>query len=476
MSMSEVITGHHVTTHNNTIANLTRGVGERVLYTNSHLVRPIRPKEMIFENKLASYRKFIARGCGWQSPVSRQAFVGYYTGPRQAMYQRVVNGLELSPVRPRDARLKTFVKAEKINLTLKQDPVPRVIQPRNPRYNVEVGRYLRPIEKLIYKQIDELFKGPTVMSEYNAYRQAEVLNDKWNAFTTPACVGLDASRFDQHVSVDALKFEHKLYDMIYHSKELKSLLKLQLKNVGIAVASDGILKYTTHGSRMSGDMNTSLGNKILMCLMAKSYIDQLGVEVKFVNNGDDCLLFLEKRNLPHLSGLKSYFAEFGFNIVTERPVFNFEQVVFCQTQPIRVNGIWRMVRQVKTCLSKDLTNVDLGHRVDEYRGWLKDVAACGLTVAKDVPVLGAFYRMLQRFGTDSAYTSRSDDEYRWYRLASKNARCTHDSTDDEGRLSFWVATGLSPDEQVLLEDYFDTAVWGQNKRQLITTITSLFND
>jgi hypothetical protein len=475
MTLANLVTGHEMVTHNNTLANLTRGIGERVLYTNKQLSRPVQPLSGVFVGRLASYRRAIVKRLGWQSPVARQDFVGFYRGPRQTLYQRAVDGLEVSPIRPKDAYLKTFVKAEKINLSLKDDPAPRVIQPRSPRYNVEVGRYLRPVEKLIYKAIDELFGRPTIMSEYNAYTQAKVLREKWQRFSEPVCVGLDASRFDQHVSTQALKFEHKLYDMIFRSKELRRLLTWQLRNVGYANATDGTIKYIKYGSRMSGDMNTSLGNKILMCLMAKSFLDDIGLEADFANNGDDCLLFMEKENLHKISGLKSYFLDFGFNIVSEEPVYEFEKVVFCQTQPIQCNGIWRMVRSLKTCISKDLTCTNLGHREDEFRGWLTDVGTCGLAVGGDVPVMGSFYRMLKRVGTAHKYSGSSDNAYRWYNVASKNAKLLHIATDDAGRLSFYNATGLIPDEQIALEEYFDSVVWGGSKRQLTTTLSYLFN-
>jgi len=474
MSMSGMVSGHHLTTHNNTIDNLSRGVGERVLYTNAKLDKPISPVEGVFVRRLGSYRVAMVKRLGYQSPVSRQAFVGFYRGPRQVIYQKAVDGLAMKPIRPQDSYLKTFVKAEKINLTLKQDPVPRVIQPRSPRYNVEVGRYLRPIEKIVYYGIDDLFEGPTVMSEYNSYNQALVLKAKWDKFSKPACVGLDASRFDQHVSQQALKFEHAFYNKIFKSKELKNLLTWQLKNLGYADACDGSFKYLKYGSRMSGDMNTSLGNKFFMCLMAKSYIDQLPYPVEFVNNGDDCLMFMEEKHLHQLGGLKQYFRDFGFNIVTEAPVFEFERVVFCQTHPVYSNGVWRMVRGYRTCISKDITNTNLGHSENEFRGWLKDVSMCGKTIAADVPVLGAFYNMLDRFSTDHKYGAGKYNEFAWFHTLGKNARCVSTTPDDDSRLSYFIATGMSPDEQLALENYFNEAVWGISKRQLTTTIDYLF--
>jgi hypothetical protein len=83
--------------------------------------------------------------------------------------------LALKPIRVLDSHLKTFVKAEKINWSTKPDPAPRVIQPRDPRYNVEVGRFLLPLEHKVYDKIDELFGSPTIMSKYNSVQQAEVI-------------------------------------------------------------------------------------------------------------------------------------------------------------------------------------------------------------------------------------------------------------------------------------------------------------
>lgn len=222
---------------------------------------------------------------------------------------------------------------------------------------------------------------------------------------------------------------------------------------------------------MSGDMNTSLGNKLLMCFMAKAYIDSLNIKVEFVNNGDDCLMITERKHLTKLDTLESYFKDFGFNIVREKPVYVFEKVEFCQSKPVYSNGIWRMTRNVKTCLIKDLTCLTLGHNENEYRKWLKDVGACGLATAHDVPILGAFYRMLDRMGVDGKYSGSWDNEFKWHKLSSRNVVSKNLALPDpEARCSFWLSTDISPDQQLVVETYFNQVDWGINKRQLIDKI------
>jgi hypothetical protein len=223
--MGQHITDDKLNTHNNSVANLLRGVGERVLYTDRALTKCVQPIPGVFETRLASLARTIVRSVGRQSPVTRDQFVEYYKGPRRATYERAVASLAVKPVCSRDARLKTFVKAEKINFTLKEDPAPRVIQPREPRFNVEVGRFLRPVEHKIYDAIDDLFRSPTIMSKYNSVQTANILKDKFQSIFNCAVVGLDASRFDQYVSEQALQFEHGIYDAIFKSGHLQWLLK-----------------------------------------------------------------------------------------------------------------------------------------------------------------------------------------------------------------------------------------------------------
>lgn len=467
--MGNHIVDDNLNTHNNSVANLLRGVGERVLYTDRHLTKCVQPLPGVFEKRLASLKRTIVHSVGRQSPVSRDEFVDYYKGPRRLTYERAVASLALKPICSRDARLKTFVKAEKINFTLKADPAPRVIQPREPRFNVEVGKFLRPIEHKVYDAIDDMFQSPTIMSKYNSVTLARILKEKFDTVPDCAVVGLDASRFDQHCSQQALKFEHSIYNAIFRSVELSSLLREQLTNIGFAKGTDGWFKYKKKGSRMSGDMNTSLGNKILMCLMCRAYLDSLQVKYEFANNGDDCLVFIQKKHLNKLATLDQYFTDFGYKMKCEAPVSNFEQVEFCQCKPICSNGLWRMVRNVRTCLAKDCASVNLGHDIELFRRWLKDVANCGLAFTADVPVLGAFYNMLSRFGVEGNYENKKND-FTCYRLLSAGVRLTANSPDDQGRYSFWIGTGISPDSQIIIENYFNEAVWGGDKRQLIDNI------
>jgi hypothetical protein len=223
---------------------------------------------------------------------------------------------------------------------------------------------------------------------------------------------------------------------------------------------------------MSGDMNTSMGNKLLMCLMAKAYIDTKAFRVDFVNNGDDCLLIFDASKLAAMSDLETYFSGFGFKMVREDPVYEFEQIEFCQTKPIQTVNGWLMVRNTRTCLVKDVTAVNMGHDVKQYRVWLGKIADCGVHLNKGVPVLQSFYRMCKRFGVDGklSFYSRFDCEHSWHNKLLKGMDLRDDVVTESARYSYWLQTDICPDQQVEIEGYFDQSVWGGDKRQLINVL------
>jgi hypothetical protein len=81
--------------------------------------------------------------------------------------------------------------------------------------------------------------------------------------------------------------------------------------------------------------------------------------------------------------------------------------------------------------------------------------------------------MLERFGVSGNYTGGWDTEYCYYYRSSKNASCKSTTPDAYGRYSFWLSTGISPDAQLGIENYFDESIWGVDKRQFINQLLPL---
>jgi hypothetical protein len=447
----------------NSLDTLLRAVTERVFLVKKDgaLVRPPRPAPGVFSARLEPVLKLLKPLLPSTAPVSHQSFVDRYQGRKKQVYQKALEDMRTGRYTlEEDASVKVFIKYEKTDRTTKSDPVPRVISPRNPRFNIRVGRYLSPSEESIFDSLGLMFhdEHPTVIKGFNATASARVLRDKWELFCDPVAVGLDASRFDQHVSRDALKWEHGVYlhcfKNVKHKARLSRLLSCQLENRCSGSTPDGEVAYLVNGTRMSGDMNTSLGNCVLMCSMIKAYFLHKGVNAQLANNGDDCVVFLERRDLcTFMAGLTDWFLELGFNMAVEEPVDVFEHVEFCQTKPVFDGSEWIMCRNPHTALAKDSVMLAPWDTPSVFRGWLDAVGTGGLALASRLPLFQAFYSSYVRSGKKRTIPKELLP-WSFTRLCS-GMRRTPGIVLPEARCSFWEAFDITPDEQLAFEAYFD---------------------
>jgi hypothetical protein len=447
-------------TYNANITNLERAVNERVFYVsnNGHFEPPPRPQSgAYFADRLRVFDTALNAHLFKTTPITRQAFAGLYEGRRRVLYERAAETLLRGEnIVPRDAEIRCFVKAEKVNFTAKSFPAPRVISPRSPRYNVEVGRYLRPIEDRLYKAIARVFGEKTVMKGMNAVEQGALFKEKWDKFRDPVAIGLDASRFDQHVSVAALRWEHAIYARCFRAPgELERLLEMQLHNKVRGYCVDGKLKYTSEGGRMSGDMNTSLGNCLLMCAMVYCFLTQVGVEsFSLANNGDDCVVICESHNLSRIMGpLNKWFLDMGFSMKIEDPVYELERIEFCQTKPVLGPRGYTMVRCAPVALAKDaISLVPLRNR-KEFEGWLAGVGQGGLAIASGIPIYQSFYRAYIR-GSHGA-KPRVEDQQSGLKNLSERLEGSVVPISAASRFSFYLAFGITPCMQLAVEAHYD---------------------
>lgn len=393
--------------------------------------------------------------------MTSQQVVDTYSGPKWHVYFNALLSLEMDELTQRDSRLATFVKREKQDVA----KAPRLINPRSPRYNLRLGKYLKHAEHHFYRAINKVFgkrTHATVIKGFNADQSANILRQKWEVFEDPVAVGLDASKFDMHVSVAALRYEHSYYTSLFpRSNELRQLLRWQLTNGGVATAIDGQVKFTINGTRSSGDLNTSLGNCILMCSMVWAYCKQLSLDIELANNGDDCVVFMERKDVALFNkGLPGWFKIRGFAMCVEPAVEHFERVEFCQTRPVLLSTGWRMVRNVSACFRKDLMCLMSVPTDEVYKKWLAAVGTCGGTLCQGVPVLEEFYAMFRRNGTSCSpgflrevYKNRS--QLQLCRGVARAEICP------QARVSFYYAFNILPDEQVCIEHYLRSVVFDE---------------
>lgn len=453
--------------HNNTAVNLYRGLAERVLRWCDKGVwkPPPTPAHNVFESRLSSFRTKLLSMMPVCRPISRKQFVESYEGPRRALYQRAVDSLARVAVSVKDAVTKPFVKAEKVLVLTRKDGLwvdknvcPRVIQARSPRYNVSVGVYLKHTEKILLRGIDAVFGHKVCMKGLNGEGVGAAIAEAWQSFREPVALSVDMHRMDQHVSRSALKWEHSVHCGYFRgpdSRELAKLLRWQIVNKGKGRTDTGVVEYKVTGGRMSGDMNTSSGNIVIMCGVAHRFIETCPYPVRYINNGDDCIFICDRRNRADLEErLPGWYLDFGFNAVVEPPVYTLERISFCQTQPVWTPSGYIMVRDPRVCITKDCTSVSLNLSEPKVKAyWLHAIGTCGVAGHGGIPILQDFYSLLARAGRPSKRPMRVlRATGLWYQ--SRGMARVEVEPHWRTRASFFEAFGIPPEVQRAIESEY----------------------
>ncbi len=477
-SISELSANVDLAVNNADISTLECALMERMYYckVGSDFVAPPPVRKGLFTERLSAFKNILLGNMRNATRWSYQQVLDTYSGRRRTIYQNAMNKLVQIGLSRDDAHSIAFVKMELVN----PNKAPRCIQPRRPAYNLALGRYIKAIEHKLYKAIAKVYgDGPTVMKGYNVSEIGAIVRGKWRSFRKPVAVGLDATKFDMHVSPEALAWEHSVYlDLFNNCPELRKLLSWQMKNKGAGYCADGKLKYSVKGKRFSGDMNTGLGNCLLMCAMVYAWASSRGLHVKLLNNGDDCVVIMESEHYTQfINGLDQWFMEMGFRMVAEEPVYEMHKIEFCQMHPIEVGEECRMVRNIPATLRKDTLTVHPLTRPKHRAKWMTAVGTCGLWLTGGVPVLQDFYQTFQRVGCHAVSRMVDDPTFATgMRLMARGMEEQWRVPDAWTRVQVFEAWGISPDEQVAVEAYYrDYQLDPSRVRDEITNDNPLFN-
>lgn len=402
----------------------------------------------------------------WEMPAK-------YTGAKARRYTEAVDRYLAFGVRPVDAQCTMFVKPDKFDGHVKTNPDPRAIQFRGAVYCVALAQFLQPIEHYIYGM--DLFsagvpRSRNIAKGLNQAQRAELLRSKMQAFRNPRVLSLDGSRFDKHVSIALLKIEHLVYTVAQRDPFFARLLKMQLVNV---VKSKLGIKYTAAGRRMSGDMNTALGNCLLMLIMVTAFMEYLGVLAwDTLDDGDDCLLIIEEQDLVLVEEtIFNHFLEYGMQMKVECVATTLFEVSFCQSSVVEyADARFKFVRDYQAVISKALTGIrhwqDPNYRIKVLRA----IGLCELVLNLGVPVLQAFATsILRNVGrpTDLALASdglkaRAGRELR--ALGLPLSVVSAQPITEQARVSFALAFNCPVEEQLRIEAFFSS--WKFDVRSL----------
>lgn len=459
-TVASLSAGARVGFHNSSYRNVVRALEERVFRVKNSEGQFVKtPQPVKHALAMSAFKELYLSKVKNVKRHSYEEVLGCYKAGKKALYRRAAESLMITPICAHDAKVTAFVKVEKFDRSLKEDPCPRLIQPRSKRYNMELGTYLRLNEKYLTQCIDAVFGEKTVLSGLDSFDVGRFIYRKWKKYKEPCAIGIDASRFDQHTSVAALKFEHSVWNAIFKCKNLKRLLGYQLYNKGIAFTDDGkAVRYKTNGCRMSGDINTSLGNKLIMCAMMWSYLDECEIDASLVNNGDDCVLICEKDQAAKIeSSVCDYFIRKGYNMTVEEPVYCMEKIVFCRSQPVLVGDSYHMVRGISS-LSRDATTL-LNIQDDKaLKEMLCAVGYCGMVVNNAIPIHSRLHHRMFELGGSTVDRLKLEMFNDFNNLERMGKRVvTEDPISNDTRISYYKAFGIEPHRQLLIEEFYDSA-------------------
>lgn len=456
--------------HTNCLENVARAIYERVFYVKDQ-ERPGQFKE-VPEFNLIAYghlrgfvRAFKKHKPHVSAPITHDQFVGMYEGSKRRVYENAVASLAVTPLHFGDSKIKAFPKIEKTNFTAKADPPVRLISPRTPRFNVCVGIYIKPLEKLIFHTMTKIFGYQVISKGLNFQQRAAQLFANWSSKKRPRALPLDCMRFDQHCNVPMLTFEFACYSMCFPRSVgiylFQFLLNHCLDTYGVVYCDDGTFRYKKTGVRCSGDMFTSLGNIVLMCAMLFSLVSR--PELKTLDNilisddGDDAVPIMEAEAVETFQLVApAHFLDFGFELEVGAPVAVFEEISYCQTQPVFDGQVWLMVRDPRVALAKDSVCLLPLQTLKQRRAWVAAVSNCGERIAGGIPVWNSFYQHLRKIAAGVPPDERlaQFSQSGMYRNSIGMKR-SFAPPSPEARVSFARAFGISPEMQVGLELYYD---------------------
>lgn len=452
---------------NNNLANLGRALEARVFREKNakgELVPLTKPATCtIYEERCGNFREKLLSHIPTLRVHTMDEVIMSYDGGKRSLYRRAKEEYLAKGINKTHAKLKAFVKVEKLS----KEADPRLIQPRSPVYNLRLGRYLKLNEKQFYKAIDKVFGGlPTCMKGLNIQQRGSIFKKKWTKFKSPVWIGMDMSRMDAHCSKQALELEHSVYTGVWpNDEELKLLLKWQIEQIGLGVADDGCIEYVLEGGRASGDMNTSVGNYIIMCALIYAWLKQKNLlpetgKTEVCDDGDDAGIMLEEEDVETFSeGFEDFCKEMGFIVVVEKPVRIFEEIEFCQSHPVWTPKGYVFIRNPKTALARDAVTTLSMNTPGDFKAYLGAVGICGLTCNLGIPVQYAHANAMFRHGTQPKHNDiilRVAEFGAYQRMKGlsqswKDKHVIHPNT----RLSYWKAFGIMPAEQIALEEYYD---------------------
>lgn len=376
-------------------------------------------------------------------PWTFDAVCNTYTGAWRTKYLKAKKSLLANGLKPYHSNLTMFVKDDKEHG--EPSKAGRAIQYRSPEFCLMQAIFTKPVEKWFYNLREA--DGSLVVGKCDGYKIAEALETKASNYKNPCFILLDASKFDTCVDIKWLKWVMKVIRACFPKKFWKLIYKLWSQTlINIGRTNKG-LKYRTHGTRASGDMDTGLGNSIIMWSMLTRYLDLAGVKGSILVNGDDSVLVLDRSDLHLLD--ERCFKRWGFNMKRE-VVYSIDDVEFCQAKIVRTEyGVTMARNPVRVLRRTGWSTILYRDKASFARG----LGLCENAASYGVPIAGVIGQKLMEFGSTRP---RFVNTYMYdlFKLMDAPWKRFKPNITSEARVSYYLAWGITPADQIIIENSF----------------------
>ncbi len=282
------------------------------------LCKPPVPNQRILQELREFTRKFVRSKftkLSFDSDVSVEGWLPKtnYPETRKQELRRIYEESK-GLLRNKDKLVKSFVKAE----TYPEYKHARLINSRSDLFKCLVGPVFRLIEEVVFKSEEFIKKIPVADRPRYIIEKLERLGAKYGS--------ADFVSYESHFvrqAMEAVEFE--LYDFMTEDLPCHDEFMRLCRDVlaGVNVCQHKFFTLYVIAKRMSGEMNTSLGNGIANLIILKFLYSRLGEEAPCVVEGDDSLVSFIHQH-PSVDDYK----DVGFTIKME--VFSeIEDASFC---------------------------------------------------------------------------------------------------------------------------------------------------
>lgn len=205
---------------------------------------------------------------------------------------------------------------------------------------------------------------------------------------------------------------------------------------------------------MSGDVNTALGNVVVMtgCMYTYAKI-HVNTPFEFTDEGDDCFPIMNAKHRHQWASLSSVYRLYGFELRIDGEVSSIYDIRYCQTAPIMVGNEWRVIRVWEGVFTKDATCL-VGRTREEFLVWLNEVGTSGSILNDGIPVFAELYALYKRMGVrgDLTLAQASDMAFSGLKQLARGMEVKGLTISHDARLQFYLITGVPPEAQMAIEN------------------------